>query len=161
MGNTKLISTPPHGILRLGLRLPIWLYRIHLGWLLGNRFLLLNHTGRKSGKAYQTVIEVVKHDRQSNSFFVASGWGNKSDWYQNIQKNPDVIICSGRQTLPVHAENIPLTEAVNILNEYTKRYPIAFKELTALFLGERMQPGMEASQRLAEKMSMVVFRLRQ
>jgi deazaflavin-dependent oxidoreductase (nitroreductase family) len=161
MGKTKLISTPPHGILRLGLRLPIWLYRIHLGWLLGRRFLLLNHTGRKSGKVYQTVIEVVKHDRQSNSFFVVSGWGNKSDWYQNIQINPDVIICSGRQTLPVHAENIQLTEAVNILNEYTKRYPIAFKELTALFLGERMQPGMEASKRLAEKMPMVVFRLRQ
>ena len=160
MGKRKLISTPPEGILRFGLRLPIWLYRIHLGWLLGNRFLLLNHTGRKSGKVYQTVIEVVKHDRQSNSFFVVSGWGNKSDWYQNIQKKPDVIICSGRQILPVHAENIPLAEAVNILNEYTKRYPTAFKELTALFLGERMQPGMKASQRLAEKMPMVVFRLR-
>lgn len=161
MGKTKLVSTPPRGILRLGLRLPIWLYRLHLGWLLGNRFLLLNHTGRKSCKVHQTVIEVVKHDQDSNSYFVVSGWGNKSDWYQNIQKNPDVIICSGRQTLPVHAENVPLTEAVNILNEYTKRYPIAFKELTALFLGERMQPGLEACRQLAEEMPMVVFSLRQ
>jgi hypothetical protein len=50
---------------------------------------------------------------------------------------------------------------VNILNEYTKRYPIAFKELTALFLGETMEPGLEASQRLAEKMPMVIFRPRE
>jgi hypothetical protein len=34
------IATAPHGLLRFGLRLPIWLYRLHLGWLLGNRFLL-------------------------------------------------------------------------------------------------------------------------
>lgn len=161
MGKTTIIATPPGGLLRLGLRLPIWLYRLHLGWLLGNRFLLLNHTGRKSGQVHQAVIEVVKHDKVSNSFFVVSGWGNKSDWYLNIQKNPDVIIRSGRQRLPVHAENIPITEAVEILNEYTRRYPIAFKELTALFLGERMQPGREASLRLAEKMPMVVFRPRQ
>jgi deazaflavin-dependent oxidoreductase (nitroreductase family) len=158
MGKTTVIANPPRSFLRLVLRLPIWLYRLHLGWLLGNRFLLLNHTGRKSGHVHQTVIEVVKHDRGSNSFFVVSGWGNKSDWYQNIHKNPDVIICSGRQRLPVHAEDIPLAEAVEILNEYTRRYPVAFKELTALFLGERMQPGPDASRLLAERMPMIAFR---
>jgi deazaflavin-dependent oxidoreductase (nitroreductase family) len=157
MGKTKLISNPPRGILRLGLRLPILLYRIHLGWLLGNRFLLLNHTGRKSGKNHQTVIEVVKYDRDLKCFFVVSGWGDKSDWYQNIQKNPNVTICSSRQILQAHAENIPLSDAVKILNEYIIRYPSAFKELTTLFLGERLQPGLESSQRLAEKMPMVVF----
>jgi deazaflavin-dependent oxidoreductase (nitroreductase family) len=161
MGKTKAFATPSGGLLRILLRLPIWLYRFHLGFLLGNRFLLLNHTGRKSGQTYQTVLEVVNHDRTSNSFFVVSGWGNKSDWYLNIQKNPDVTIYSGRQRLPVHAENIPLVEAVEILDEYSRRYPVAFKELTALFLGERMQPGPKASMRLAEKMQMVVFRPRQ
>jgi hypothetical protein len=30
-----------------------------LGWLLGNRFLMLIHTGRHSGRLHQTVIEVV------------------------------------------------------------------------------------------------------
>jgi deazaflavin-dependent oxidoreductase (nitroreductase family) len=158
MAKTTIISSPPRGVLLLGLRLPIWLYRLHLGWLLGNRFLLLNHTGRKSSQVHQAVIEVVKHDPESNSFFVVSGWGSKSDWYQNIQTYPDVIIYSGRKRLPAHAENIPLAEAVDILYEFTIRYPIAFKELTALFLGERLQPGLEASQRLAEKMPMVVFR---
>jgi deazaflavin-dependent oxidoreductase (nitroreductase family) len=147
--------------MRFALRLPIWLYRFHVGWVLGNRFLLLNHTGRKSGRLYQTVIEVVKHDQESNSFFVVSGWGDKSDWYQNIQIKPDVTIYMGRKRLPVHAENIPIDQAIEILNEYTHRYPTAFKELSALFLHERMPPGTEASRHLAEKMPMVVFHPRQ
>jgi len=147
--------------LRIGLRLPIWLYRLHLGWLLGTRFLLLSHVGRSSGRIHQTVIEVVKHDRASNSFFVVSGWGDKADWFQNIHKNPHVIIESGGHILQAQADDIPFDEAIDILNEYTHRYPIAFKELTALFLGERMQPGPDASRRLAEKMPMVVFRPRQ
>src|SRR5689334_1392695 len=40
---------PPHGFSRMMYRLPVWLFHVHLGWLLGNRFLLLTHTGRKSG----------------------------------------------------------------------------------------------------------------
>ncbi|MGA7194928.1 MAG: nitroreductase family deazaflavin-dependent oxidoreductase [Anaerolineales bacterium] len=158
--NKTVIATAPHGLLRFGLRVPIWLYRFHIGWLLGNRFLLLTHIGRKSGLPRQTVIEVVKHDADSDRFFVVSGWGNQSDWYQNIHKNPDVIISVGARKLQVRAEDISLPEAVDILEEYTRRYPMAFKELTRLFLKEQLEPGREASQRLAEMMPMVAFRPR-
>ena len=34
----SIIDTPPGSALRLGLRLPIWLYRARLGRLLGERF---------------------------------------------------------------------------------------------------------------------------
>ncbi len=154
------VLTAPQGLLRFGLRLPIWLYRLRLGWLFGNRFLLLTHIGRKSGLARQTVIEVVKYDEESDRYFVVSGWGIQSDWYQNIHKNPDVVINVGARKLQVRAEDIPLSEAVDILEEYTCRYPMAFKELTRLFLKEELQPGREASQRLAEMMPMVAFRPR-
>ena len=154
------IATAPHGLLRFGLRLPIWLYRLHLGWLLGNRFLLLTHIGRKSGMPRQTVIEVVKHDKESNSFYVVSGWGNQSDWYQNLRKNPDIAINVGGKKLQVHTEDIPFSQAIDILEEYAHRYPLAFKELTRLFLKEELQPGRESSLRLAEIMPMVAFRPR-
>jgi deazaflavin-dependent oxidoreductase (nitroreductase family) len=156
--NKTTIATAPHGLLRFGLRLPIWLYRLHLGWLFGNRFLLLTHIRRKSGMPRQTVIEVVKHDYETDSFFVVSGWGNQSDWYRNIHKNPDVVINVSLRKLHVHAEDTLLSEAVDILEEYTRRYPMAFKELIRLFLKEELQPGRESRQRLAEMMPMVVFR---
>ena len=47
---TKFIDVrPPHGLTRLLMRFPIWLFCMHLGWMVGERFLLLTHTGRKSG----------------------------------------------------------------------------------------------------------------
>ena len=56
-GMTK--SATPRGLACLAFRLPIGLYRLRLGWLLGDR-LLLTHIGRKSGLPRQAVIEVVR-----------------------------------------------------------------------------------------------------
>ena len=69
----------PGGLLRFVLRVPIWLYRLRLGWLLGQRFLLLTHTGRQSGWPRYTVVEVVDRDTVTGSYFIASGWGEQSD----------------------------------------------------------------------------------
>ncbi|MEO2169431.1 MAG: hypothetical protein ABGY42_15180 [bacterium] len=44
---------PPIGLKRLFFRLPIRLYQLRLGRLLGGRFVLLHHIGRKSGLARQ------------------------------------------------------------------------------------------------------------
>jgi len=49
---------PVRGPLRMLLRLPIWLYRLQLGWLQGERGLMLTHIGRSSGRVRQTVLEV-------------------------------------------------------------------------------------------------------
>lgn len=153
----SIIDTPPGNALRFGLRLPIWLYRLHLSWLLGDRFLMLTHTGRKSGLPRQTVIEVVQHDQANNTYYVVSGWGEKSDWYQNIRKLPQVIIHVGGRTFQAIAEFIPMEKAIAIMNAYAREHPLAFSELSGLFLGERMKPNSDAPQRIAAKMPMVAF----
>ena len=40
-------AAPPTGIGKFFFRAPIKLYDIGLGWMLGKRFLLLNHIGRR------------------------------------------------------------------------------------------------------------------
>jgi len=157
VGRTTILNSPPHGLLRFGLRMPIWLYRLHLGWLFGHRFLLLTHKGRNSGKLHQTVIEVVKYEQATNSFYVVSGWGANADWYQNIHANSPVHISSGRQNLQAQFEDISLGQSIEILSEYAGRFPVAFRELTALFLRERLLPGPDVIQRLAEMMPMICF----
>jgi deazaflavin-dependent oxidoreductase (nitroreductase family) len=152
-----VIDTPPGKILRLGLRLPIWLYRLHLDRLLGGRFLMLIHAGRKSGLPRQAVIEVVQHDKATNTYYVVSAWGEKSDWYQNIRKSPRVTVYIGGHKLHAKAEFIPVGKAIDIMEAYARKHSTAFGELSALFLGERMQPGRDAARRLAEKMPMVAF----
>jgi hypothetical protein len=66
---------PPTGLSRLLFRIPIYVYRLGMGWLFGDRLMLLNHIGRVSGKQRATVLEVVTHDLADDSFVVASGWG--------------------------------------------------------------------------------------
>lgn len=153
----SIVDTPPSKALRFGLRLPIWLYRSHLGWLLGNRFLMVTHIGRKSGQPHQTVIEVVQYKKDTDTYYVVSGWGEKSDWYQNIRKTPSVTIQAGGRMFRSKAEFIPVEQAVDNLKAYAREHPTAFNELSMLFLGERMKADSDAPERIAQKMPMVAF----
>ncbi|HCU92327.1 MAG TPA: nitroreductase family deazaflavin-dependent oxidoreductase, partial [Actinobacteria bacterium] len=80
----EIVKRPgrPAGVRRLLYRLPVWLYRARLGWLLGHRFVLINHIGRTSGRVRQVVVEVAEHDRVSGAVAVVSGFGPGSDWYR-------------------------------------------------------------------------------
>lgn len=129
-----VVDSPPGKALRFGLHLPIWLYRLHLSWLLGDRFLMLAHTRGKSGLPRQTVIEVVQHDKATNTYYVVSGWGEKSDLYQNIRKLPQIIIHVGGGAFQAIAEFIPMEKAIDIMNAYAREHPLAFRELADSFL---------------------------
>jgi deazaflavin-dependent oxidoreductase (nitroreductase family) len=156
---SSMIDHPPGKILRFGLGLPVWLYRMKVGWLLGNRFLMLTHRGRKSGRAYETVIEVVHHDKKTDTYYVVSGWGNKSDWYQNVQKSADVTVHVAGRKFQARAHFIPLARAIEIMEGYASDHSLAFRELSFFFLGEHLQANSDAPRRLAEKMPMVAFSL--
>lgn len=110
----SIVDHPPTRALRFGLRLPIWLYRMHLGWLLGDRFLMLTHIGRKSEQPHQTVIEVVQHDNETDTHYVVSGWGEESDWYQNVRQSPAVIIHVDRLRFWAQVQFLPLEKAMMI-----------------------------------------------
>lgn len=153
----SIVSRQPSKMLRFALHLPTWLYRLHLGWLFGHRFLMLTHTGRKSGLPYQTVIEVVQYNSHTNTYYVVSGWGEKSDWYQNIRQSPYVTIYVGGHKIQALAEFIALDKAVDVLETYVHAHPLTFRELSRLFLGEHVEPDRDAARRLAVKMPMVAF----
>lgn len=128
---------PPRGLFRWLARLPIWLYRARLGWFFGNRFLMLTHIGRRSGLPRQVVLEVVHHDKDAGTYYVAVGFGEHSDWYRNVLKMPDVMLHSGRRQLAARAERLPPEEAERIMVEYARRHPVAIREM-ARVLGYRV-----------------------
>jgi deazaflavin-dependent oxidoreductase (nitroreductase family) len=156
---SSIVDRKPSKVLRFGLRLPILLYRFNLGWLLDERFLMLTHTGRKSGLSRHTVIEVVKHDKETNTYYVVSGWGEKADWYQNIRRTPQVTVNVRGRKFQTTAEFIPVEKAIHIVNDYAREHPVAFNELSGLFFSERMKEGSDAPERIARKMPMVAFHL--
>jgi deazaflavin-dependent oxidoreductase (nitroreductase family) len=117
----------------------------------------ITHTGRISGRPRCNVIEVVRHDCALDRYYVASGWGETADWYRNIRKQPRVTLQAGVHEFPALAEFVPAEQAIGILTEYARWRPSAFRELTGLFLGKRMQPNGENARLLAGRMPMLVF----
>jgi deazaflavin-dependent oxidoreductase (nitroreductase family) len=112
---------PPSPALRTVLNTPNLLYRRHVGWLLGHRFVQIEHTGRRSGARYDTVVEVLGWDRGSGEVIVMSGWGPTADWYRNIRAGTPTAISFGQQSSPVVHRDIAEDEAVEVLRRYEER----------------------------------------
>jgi deazaflavin-dependent oxidoreductase (nitroreductase family) len=148
----------PHGPLRLMLRAPIWLYRWHLGWLLGHRFLMLTHIGRKSGQPRRTVLEVVNWDKATGAYYIASGWGERSDWLRNVEKTPQVQVDVGGRHFTAIAERVATDEAASVLYAYARRHPFAFRELAGVMAGRKLQPTAADSRVLAAVVPLVALR---
>lgn len=122
----------PKGFQRWLLRFPIYLYRLKLGFLLGHRFVMITHVGRKSGKRRKSVLEVVWIDQRL--VYVAAAWGKSSDWYQNIRKTPEVTIHLTSRVYPGLARSVDEVLAHDVLIEYAVRHPRAFKALARLMV---------------------------
>jgi deazaflavin-dependent oxidoreductase (nitroreductase family) len=150
---------PPSGLNALLFRLPIGLYRMGLGRLLGGRFLLINHIGRKSGQVRQAVVEVVRHDKETDSYIVAAGFGPQSHWHQNLRHRPEVTIQVGRRKLAVTAEFLPEEQGAAEMADYGRRHPATARQLSRL-MGYEVD-GSEADYRaLGRLLPFVVFRPR-
>jgi deazaflavin-dependent oxidoreductase (nitroreductase family) len=127
------IVQPPAGVTRFLFRVPIYFYRVRLGWLFGHRLLLLNHIGRVSGKLRRTILEVAEYD--GDSYVVASGWGPNAAWYRNILHTPDVTIQAGTRTIPVTAIPLDKDEGGDFFVRYASRYRTAARYLLPRVLG--------------------------
>ncbi|MFZ0215275.1 MAG: nitroreductase family deazaflavin-dependent oxidoreductase [Candidatus Dormiibacterota bacterium] len=123
----KRVPTPPTGLTRALFRLPTLLYQARLGWLLRDRFLLIQHVGRISGRRRHVVLEVVEHD--AASFTVVSGYGDRSQWYRNLREHPATAIVVGRRHLNARAVPIPSEQGGAILLRYAKHHPRAIRQL--------------------------------
>lgn len=149
----------PSGLSRLLFRLPIYLYKLRLGWLLGGRFLLLNHIGRKSGQPRQAVVEVVRHDPASDTYIIASGFGEKAQWFQNLMQTPDVTIQVGRRKLAVHARRLSPDESADEMAGYARRNGRAARSLSG-FMGFEVDGSEEGYRQLGGQLPFVALEKR-
>ncbi|MFI5660906.1 nitroreductase family deazaflavin-dependent oxidoreductase [Streptomyces sp. NPDC051684] len=124
----------PRGWTRRLARLPIGLYRMGLGPLFGRRLLLLHHTGRVSGLDRRVVLEVVAHDSVDGTWILASGFGPKAAWFQNLRATPKTEIQVGNRHYAVTAHFLTPEEGSDIMARYAPRHPRAARRLCA-FMG--------------------------
>lgn len=143
------------------LRAPALLYRCHAGWLLGRRFLLLTHVGRRSGRRHQTVLEVIGTHRSSGEVMVLAGFGRSADWYRNLQAQPAVEVEVGRRRFrPIHRQ-LDEAEAVAALADYERRNrwmtPVVRRGLSWL-VGWHYDGSDAGRRRLVAELPVVAFR---
>jgi deazaflavin-dependent oxidoreductase (nitroreductase family) len=106
---------------RLVFRAPILLYRVGLGRLLGNQFLLLTHAGRRTGRVHHTVLKTLHYDPRSGESIVASAWGTRTDWYRNLQAGRALAVRTGGACYVPELRALAPEEAFATFDQWTRR----------------------------------------
>ena len=158
-----MVTIKRKGVLGYLFRAPVHLYRWRLGWLLGNRLLLLTHTGRRTGLRRQNVLEVVEYREEGPEVVVASGFGPHSDWLLNIEARPDEEVTVGSQHFAASHRFLGEEEAMRVIEGYEHRNrfiaPIVRRGFTWL-LGWQYRGGENDRRRLVRQLPLIAFRPR-
>lgn len=146
----------PRGVKAIPWRLPIYLYKVGFGWLLGDRFLLLRHVGRNSGKTRFAVLEIIHCLPDRGYYYVVSGFGTRSHWYQNIRQQSNVEIQVGNKRFAAQAQQLSPSEGAEILLAYAQENPGSLKALSKL-LGYEIEFSPEGIREFGLKIPVIRF----
>jgi deazaflavin-dependent oxidoreductase (nitroreductase family) len=137
-------------------KMPLILYRLGLGWMLGKRFMLLTHVGRRSGKVYRSVLAVLRYDEKTGEISAISAWSG-SNWYRNIQVTPALAVETGsiRYTSPRQRSLSP-EEIAALFIEYRRQHPI-FMRMVARIPGWKVDSSYDEFLELARTLRGVAF----
>lgn len=113
----------PSRLLKVVFDSPAVLYRIGFGWLLGKRFAVVTHRGRKTGQLRETVLEVLLFDPDNKESVVVSAYGTRADWYRNLLVLPALRVRTGRMDYVPEQRFLTEDEAREAANEFTRRHP--------------------------------------
>jgi deazaflavin-dependent oxidoreductase (nitroreductase family) len=111
-------------------RAPIALYRAGLGWMFGERLVMIEHLGRVSHDRRFVVVEVV--DRERNVVRVASGFGTGAQWYRNLKANGVAYLSTGgARHVRAAVRLLDHAESQARLEVYAAKHPEAWRHLKA------------------------------
>lgn len=137
------------------MKMPLVLYRLGLGGLLGRRFMCLTHKGHRSGKVYRTVLAVLRYDEQTREIFAVSPW-SASQWYRNIQATPALEVeTAGVRYAPTQRSLAPEEIAALVIG-YRQAYPV-FSRVIARVPGWKIDSTHDEFLALARTLRGVAF----
>jgi deazaflavin-dependent oxidoreductase (nitroreductase family) len=143
------------------LRAPVLFYRAHLGWLLGQRFLMLTHVGRRTGREYRTVLEVVGVLPASGEYVVMSGFGRSADWFRNVMAGGGRLVTVGRHQFSPEVRELGEDESAALICRYERRHRLAtplLRGLLSRLVGWRYTGTDDARCRLVRELPLLALR---
>jgi deazaflavin-dependent oxidoreductase (nitroreductase family) len=152
---------PPAGFLRRLLGLPTSIYKAHLGFLLGHRFLVLVHTGRRTGQRHETPLEVIRYDPTTREAIVAAGWGRKTQWLHNVEAGLAREVWIGRDRYVPTYRLLDPDEAEAVFASYERHSGLPKALVRAVLshlLGWPYDGSSDARRRAVEQLPLLGFR---
>jgi deazaflavin-dependent oxidoreductase (nitroreductase family) len=104
-------------------RMPLRAYRHDAGWLLGRTFLLLVHTGRRTGQPHSTVAMVLQYDPDPREAVICSAWGPDADWVRNLRAGPPVRVQLGRASYTPEYRFLSEDESFEVAAHFRREHP--------------------------------------
>lgn len=117
----------PRGFLKFFFKFPLILHRLGLVWWIekftGAQWMLITTTGRKSGKPRQVMVDVMKYDKETDTYYVEAAYGVRADWVRNIQANPVFHGQVGRRKFKARAVELTAGEGEEMLVAFYRKVP--------------------------------------
>ncbi len=110
--------------LRILFAAPSCLYRWHLGWLFGHRFLVLSYRGRRTGRTRRTVLEVIRYDPIIRESVVMSAYGPKAAWYLSILSAPALRVETGHLDYVPRQRLLTPPERLEVIEAFCREHPL-------------------------------------
>lgn len=142
------------------LKAPSVIYAVRAGRLLGHRFLLLRHLGRRSGRAHSTVLEVLSWDGASREAIVMSGFGPRAQWLRNVLAAGQAEIEIAHERWAASVRALGPSEAAAVFADYERRNRFALplvRRMLARLAGFEYDGSEAARRELAARLPLVAF----
>lgn len=136
-------------------KMPLFFYRLGLGWIFGKRFMVLTHVGRKSGKPYRSVLAVAGYDPRTREIKAVSPWSS-SNWFRNIQATPALEVQTAGVRYAPRQRFLSPEEIAALFIEFRRDHPI-FSRLVARIPGWKIDSTYDEFLELARTLRGVAF----
>ena len=147
--------------LRRLFRAPVYLYRWNFGWMLGHRFLMLIHIGRRTGLCRHTVLEVMEFRKEGPEAVVMSAFGRNADWLRNIEATPSPVVVIGSRRFIAAYRFLDEEDAMRVVAGYEHRNRLIkriIRLVLSRLLGWHYDGSKSARRRLVKQPPVLAFR---
>ena len=125
----------PSKLLKFFFKVPLFFHKIGFGgWerLIGAQWMLITTVGRKTGKPRQVMVDVMDYDKAKDIYYIEAAYGERADWYKNIQSNPIFEAQVGRRKFKAQTGALSSEGSGDLLVQFYRQKPAYTRSVMAM-----------------------------
>ena len=149
----------PGKFLKFFMKVPVWFAKIGFGgWekLIGAEWMLITTRGRKSGTPRDAMVDVMDYDAASDTYYIEAAYGERADWYKNMQANPVFEARVGGRKFSATATPLSNDGAGELMVKFFRKKPAYTRSVMAM-VGMKFE-GEEELRVLGSKLTLLAVK---